>query len=253
MIKFFRKIRQNLLMENKIGKYFKYAIGEIILVVMGILIALQINNWNEDRKNNQSVKTSIKALLEDLKRDTIQLNFDFDMINEDLERLNSFRVRLSKPTATIDTLRKIARFEYLPFFNPSNELNRNTIVSLLNTGKIENFKDEVKNKILNHNSEQLKELKIMDQNVSIYLNNQTKYSELIAVQSEHEIMNDYVVKGPLLNKYWQSKDDEFLMEGLLTIITSKSLMNYIIKERKNNLLESTKNMINFLEELQAKK
>ena len=49
MIKFFRKIRQNLLMENKTGKYFKYAIGEIVLVVIGILIALQINNWNEYR------------------------------------------------------------------------------------------------------------------------------------------------------------------------------------------------------------
>jgi len=51
MIKFFRKIRQNLLIENKTGKYFKYAIGEIILVVIGILIALQINNWNENRKH----------------------------------------------------------------------------------------------------------------------------------------------------------------------------------------------------------
>jgi hypothetical protein len=50
MIKFFRKIRQNLLMENKTGKYFKYAIGEIVLVVIGILIALQINNWNETKK-----------------------------------------------------------------------------------------------------------------------------------------------------------------------------------------------------------
>ncbi|MGB5481605.1 MAG: DUF6090 family protein, partial [Eudoraea sp.] len=50
MIKFFRKIRQNLLMENKTGKYFKYAIGEIVLVVIGILIALQINNWNESSK-----------------------------------------------------------------------------------------------------------------------------------------------------------------------------------------------------------
>jgi len=50
MIKLFRRIRQNLLMENKSGKYFKYAIGEIILVVIGILIALQINNWNEIRK-----------------------------------------------------------------------------------------------------------------------------------------------------------------------------------------------------------
>ena len=50
MIKFFRKIRQNLLSEGKTGKYFKYAIGEIVLVVIGILIALQINNWNESRK-----------------------------------------------------------------------------------------------------------------------------------------------------------------------------------------------------------
>ena len=50
MIKFFRKIRYNLMSDNKTGKYFKYAIGEIILVVLGILIALQINDWNETRK-----------------------------------------------------------------------------------------------------------------------------------------------------------------------------------------------------------
>ena len=52
MIKFFRKIRQKLLSENKFSKYFIYAIGEIILVVIGILIALQVNNWNEERKSN---------------------------------------------------------------------------------------------------------------------------------------------------------------------------------------------------------
>ena len=50
MIKFFRKIRQNLLMDNKTSKYIKYAIGEILLVVIGILIALSINNWNENKK-----------------------------------------------------------------------------------------------------------------------------------------------------------------------------------------------------------
>src|SRR6056297_2485873 len=49
MIKFFRKIRQKMLSENKFSKYLIYAIGEIILVVIGILIALQINNWNENR------------------------------------------------------------------------------------------------------------------------------------------------------------------------------------------------------------
>ncbi|GAA4279989.1 DUF6090 family protein [Gaetbulibacter aestuarii] len=68
MIKFFRKIRQNLLKENKTGRYFKYALGEIILVVIGILIALQINNWNENRKLKsseikilQNFKSSLKA------------------------------------------------------------------------------------------------------------------------------------------------------------------------------------------------
>jgi hypothetical protein len=53
MIKFFRKIRQKLLSENKFSKYLIYAVGEIILVVIGILIALQINNWNEKRKANE--------------------------------------------------------------------------------------------------------------------------------------------------------------------------------------------------------
>jgi len=49
MIKFFRHIRQSLIMENKTTKYFKYAIGEIVLVVIGILIALSINTWNTER------------------------------------------------------------------------------------------------------------------------------------------------------------------------------------------------------------
>ena len=72
MIKFFRKIRQNLLMENKTGKYFKYAIGEIILVVIGILIALQINNWNEARK----VKKQETQIYTELKSDLIQTKND---------------------------------------------------------------------------------------------------------------------------------------------------------------------------------
>lgn len=52
MIKFFRKARQRLLTENKFGEYFVYAIGGIISVIIRILIALQINNWNVSRKND---------------------------------------------------------------------------------------------------------------------------------------------------------------------------------------------------------
>ena len=65
MIKFFRKIRRNLLSEGKSGKYLKYAIGEIILVVIGILIALSINNWNENRKANIEEIAILKAMKAD--------------------------------------------------------------------------------------------------------------------------------------------------------------------------------------------
>jgi ribonucleotide reductase alpha subunit len=66
MIKFFRNIRQNLLSEGKTGKYFKYAIGEIILVVIGILFALQINNWNQDRNEYKRTKTLLSNLKLDI-------------------------------------------------------------------------------------------------------------------------------------------------------------------------------------------
>ena len=67
MIKFFRKIRQKLLSENKVSKYLLYAIGEIVLVVVGILIALSINNWNEERKQNNNELHLLVSLLSDLK------------------------------------------------------------------------------------------------------------------------------------------------------------------------------------------
>lgn len=62
MIKFFRKIRYDLMQKSKTGKYFKYAIGEIILVVIGILIALQINNWNNERLNKLDADVAKKNL-----------------------------------------------------------------------------------------------------------------------------------------------------------------------------------------------
>ncbi|MBL0025801.1 MAG: hypothetical protein IPO98_12760 [Saprospiraceae bacterium] len=65
MIKFFRRIRQNLLNEGKTSRYLKYAIGEIVLVVIGILIALQINTWNESYKNKVSESMYLNEMMED--------------------------------------------------------------------------------------------------------------------------------------------------------------------------------------------
>ena len=66
MINFFKKIRKKLLSKNKFSSYIIYAVGEIILVVVGILIALQINNWNENRKQRLHEIELVKLLITDL-------------------------------------------------------------------------------------------------------------------------------------------------------------------------------------------
>ncbi len=71
MIKIFRTIRQRMLKENRISRYFLYAIGEIVLVVIGILIALQINTWNEGRKRHAQERKILKELLTNLRMDSL--------------------------------------------------------------------------------------------------------------------------------------------------------------------------------------
>ncbi|MFD2725701.1 DUF6090 family protein [Hyunsoonleella rubra] len=127
MIKFFRKIRQKLLSENKFSKYLLYAIGEIVLVVIGILIALQINDWNEQRKNQdkyQSIYTSVYADIENDLND-LQTNRDFflqkkpvfervlndsitpDLLDLGLSRLLAHGTKTSLNTSGINQLREL--------------------------------------------------------------------------------------------------------------------------------------------------
>ncbi|MDT0559635.1 DUF6090 family protein [Ichthyenterobacterium sp. W332] len=90
MIKFFRHIRRSLIQKNQMGKYFKYAIGEIILVVIGILIALQINNWNEGRKNKSTENEYYCRLHLDIVQDYIQIDNLIDKISKRQKYANQF-------------------------------------------------------------------------------------------------------------------------------------------------------------------
>jgi len=84
MLHFFRKIRRELLANNKTIRYLKYGIGEIILVVIGILIAIQVDNWNEKRQENEKIKLQLTNLLRDLNGDKSSL--------QDLRSFHAFRV-----------------------------------------------------------------------------------------------------------------------------------------------------------------
>ena len=106
MIKFFRKIRQGLLEENKLSKYLLYAIGEIVLVVIGILIALSINNWNEGRKEKISESNILHEIKSSILTDILQLNSRVELARKDIHSANIILNHLEKNLAYNDSLNK---------------------------------------------------------------------------------------------------------------------------------------------------
>ena len=85
MIKFFKKIRKKLLSKNKLSSYLIYATGEIVLVVMGILIALQINNWNEYKKKEQFELSLLKEMKKNLKADLKDIDINIKYIERSIK------------------------------------------------------------------------------------------------------------------------------------------------------------------------
>ncbi len=90
MTRFFRNLRKALLSENKFTKYLFYALGEIALVMIGILLALQVNNWNEMRKSSRELQAILQDVSNDLKRDTLvagQIIRYYEIAQETSEKL----------------------------------------------------------------------------------------------------------------------------------------------------------------------
>ncbi len=106
MIKFFRHIRKDLMEQNKTGKYFTYAIGEIVLVVIGILIALQINNANENRKGRLQEITILENIKEDILLDTLDIRFNIEkhieFINAEKQLLHFLQSNQEQPFDSIN-------------------------------------------------------------------------------------------------------------------------------------------------------
>ena len=132
MIKFFRKIRQNLLLEGKTGKYLKYAIGEIILVVIGILIALWINNWNNQRITNNQSKSFLKNIKEDLVSDTLAIDNYIKYYKKNIERQKKI-LQLSE----FDNTSSDSLFAMISSYSIKFEPNITTFTKVSNLGIVE--------------------------------------------------------------------------------------------------------------------
>ncbi len=138
MIKFFRKIRQKTLTENKFSKYLMYAIGEIVLVVIGILIALSINNWNEARKDREKEQLFLHKLNSNLSNDIISLKnimHSDSLIIQDLTKLSNEILTVKDPKElSVDNNSRYKHFEF--------SANTSLYDNMVSTGQIGLFRND---------------------------------------------------------------------------------------------------------------
>lgn len=228
MIKIFRHIRQKLLAENRFSKYLLYAIGEIILVVIGILIALQINNWNEARKKENQFKSTLEELYNKISDDVWFYNF---MIREN-ENIIS----------VTDSLLKTKKNDRLNFTLPAN-LWYTTI-------RAKNSSQSIALPVLEKiafNPEDKKQKKLANQLFS--------YKELIASKANYsfvngafdEIRNELVDNGisfpkfdhNVINSVWVSDSIWYSKEDI------KNTKNLLYSKQFRSLLKTAKSQRNF--------
>jgi hypothetical protein len=130
---------------GKTGKYFKYAIGEIVLVVIGILIALSINNWNENRKRNKIKRNYYNQVLQDLSKDTSYINKRIKVLNSNVLLYENYNEEFPKQENIEKVIASQVKLNY--FFIPLT-FNTNTTESLESTGDIKLMPPEIRNKLI---------------------------------------------------------------------------------------------------------
>jgi len=160
MIKFFRKIRQRLLTENKFSKYLLYAVGEIVLVVIGILIALQINTWKINQFEKREEINYLNRLVQDLKNNLIEVDrvvsLDHRRLYQSSVTLNDLRSnnisfkrnrwQLRNKVFNLDTLSILNQsfgfgLTALRYYNKFNN-SEATYLELIANGKLDLIRDE---------------------------------------------------------------------------------------------------------------
>ena len=140
MIKIYRKIRQKMLTENKFGKYLTYAIGEIILVVIGILIALAINNRNNENQIHSEETSTLQKLIQDLKSDNKRYLENIEIYKKQDIYLTNAKDIIHKKSLLDNEIKEVMYYygAYIEDINP----RKTTYDEMLNSGRIYTLSNE---------------------------------------------------------------------------------------------------------------
>lgn len=240
MITFFRKIRRWLIAENKFRRYLIYAAGEIVLVVLGILIALSINNWNEARKIEILKDTYKKSLIEDLKKEIIKSQKAISKMEEELQELYAMSEKISGQPLNIDSLIKIYRFEFNHEINPGS-INIITLDALISTGNINLLEKDLYNSLMSLKDVQEGTIKQIELNKEFFM----IYSTRINLP-----FNDgwNAFRGRPLERIWEDIDKNAFLRDFNETLSSKILVNQFIIMSQNKLIQETESVLRKLTE-----
>jgi hypothetical protein len=239
MIKFFRNIRKKLAAENKVASYLRYAVGEIFLVVVGILIALQINNWNENRKTDSKIINSLIALKDDLVNDTLLIVKELPEVITQYQLNENLRKRVAKPGASLDTLVKISRFEFNPNWYDPIIYNTNAYNSLNETGLIENLKATLKEHIKNFYNEKFYRLGMVTKTTVDYRTKVSGYVDKYTFGSTS--IHD---QGLLIDSLvWNDIDPAHLAASFQGISNFKRILFRLTKDEMEYSLSNSRKLI----------
>lgn len=204
MLTFFRRIRKQLMEQKKVSKYLLYAVGEILLVVIGILIAVGINDWNEAKKNDQKIRNNTVLLIENLVLDSINIVERLVYVEQDRNRLNDFERRLNGPNAKIDTLIKIASHEYKPGVSAIRFENSNAYNTMVMSGEINLFEKDLLEEIYSLYTLQERTNLRSNESFSTYVNRLNNYNSRYFFDNP----NNVVTRGALYEKLWSNIDEK---------------------------------------------
>jgi len=208
MIKFFRHIRKQLLTENKTGKYIAYAIGEIILVVIGILIALQINNWNEERTARRSEQKLLMSLSEDFKSNLASLEYSLKIIPNLIEE---YSLVIEHAGSINDGLSDNMKDDIIVTGFIRTVLVDGTLTSILGSTTLELISNETLKRLLTSYPARLRDFKESENDLIDYVNGVQR-----PLFRSYISLSDFLLDDPRFDKFKknvQKSDYESLLKN----------------------------------------
>ena len=229
---------------GSVRKYILYAIGEILLIVIGIMIALQINTWNENQKTRKEVKSLLNAVKGDLIQDTILITENLPFIIDQYKFNESLRARVAKPGATLDTLIQVMHHEFNPNWRAQITYNTNSYNSLIQTGLIENLPDDLKAEIKNFYNRKSTLKSRIEKTTNDYQGKITSYVDRYTFGSTE--IHD---QGPLIDRLvWDDVDPAHLAATFQGISNFKRILFTETRQELNFSLTNSRLLISMIGE-----